>query len=161
MMVVTVVDLVSSQNNALNVNALVKLMVLNCLVHQLVMAIAKMETTMVPATMMVVTVVHLISTQNNALNAFAIIRRHVQLELLILWLEMDIAKMKPTMLNVTMMVVTVVDLVLLLNTAQNAYVLEEKMSMTFLMLLEMVIVMMQPTMLNATLMVVTVVQMLT
>ena len=56
-----------------------------------------------------------------------------------------------------MMVVTVVDLVLLLNTAQNAYVLEEKLAMMFLMLLEMVIVMMQPTMLIATMMEVTVV----
>ena len=85
-------------------------MELNCLVHQLVMAIAKMETTMVPATMMVVTVVHIASTQNNALNAFAISWRLVLL-VFILWLEMDIAKMKPTMLNVTMMVGTVVALV--------------------------------------------------
>ena len=49
------------------------------------------------------------------------------------FMEMDIAKMKPTMLNATMMVVTVVDLVLLLNTAQNANVLEEKLAMIFLM----------------------------
>ena len=82
-------------------------MALNCLVHQLVMAIAKMETTKVPA---------------------------------------------------TMMVVTVVDLVLILNTAQNANVLEEKLAMMFLMhLLEMAIVMMKPTMLSATMMVGTVV----
>ena len=99
-------------------------MAMNCLVHQLVMDIAKMETTMVPAAMMVVTVVHLISTQNNALNAFAIIRRHVQLELLILWLEMDIAKMKPTMLNVTTMVVTAVEILLIQMYAQNVHVWE-------------------------------------
>ena len=77
------------------------------LVHQLAMDTAKMETTMVPATMMVVTVVHIASTQNNALNAFAISWRLVLLAF-ILWLEMDIAKMKPTMVPVTMMGVTVV-----------------------------------------------------
>ena len=58
MMVVTAVDLVWSQKNAQNANVLVKLMAWNCLVHQSVMAIAKMETTMVPATMMVVIVVY-------------------------------------------------------------------------------------------------------
>ena len=83
--------------------------------------------------MMVVTVVYLKPTQNSALNAFAITRRLVQLELLILWLEMDIAKMKPTMLSATMMVVTVVELVLILNTAQNVNVLEEKLAILFLM----------------------------
>ena len=61
-------------------------------------------------TMMAVTVVYLIPTQTSALNAFAITRRCVQLELLILWLEMDVVKMKPTMLNATMMGVTVVAL---------------------------------------------------
>ena len=46
-------------------------MELNCLVHQLVMAIAKMETTMVPVTMMVVTVVELVlSTQNIVQNVY-------------------------------------------------------------------------------------------
>ena len=60
MMVVTVVDLVLSQNTAQNANALVELMAMGFLVHQLVMATAKMETTMVPATMMVVTVVDLV-----------------------------------------------------------------------------------------------------
>ena len=133
-------------------------MALNYQVHQLVMAIAKMETTMVPATMMVVTVVYLVSTQNNALTAFAITRRHVQLELLILWLEMDIAKMKPTMLNATMMVVIVVALVLILNIAQNANVLEDILAMLFLMhWLEMAFAMMRRTMLNAIMMEVTVV----
>ena len=72
--------------------------------------------------MIVATAVHLISTQNNALNAFAISWRLVLLAF-ILWLEMDFAKMKPTMLNATMMVVTVVELVSILNTAQNANVL--------------------------------------
>ena len=67
-------------------------------------------------------------------------------------LVMVIAKMETTMVPATMMVVTVVELVLLLNTARNANVLEEKLAMMFLMLLEMVIVMMQPTMLNATMM---------
>ena len=72
---------------------------------------------------------------------------------------MDIAKMKQTMLIVTMMVVTVVELVLILNTAQNANVLEEKLAMMFLMhWLEMDIAMMEPIMLNATMMVVTVVE---
>ena len=66
--------------------------------------------------------------------------------------------MKPTTLTADMMVVTVVDLVLILNIAENANVLEEKLAMIFLMhWLEMLIVMMLPTMLNATLMVVTVV----
>ena len=63
------------------------------------------------ATMMVVTVALPISTQTTALNAFAITRRLVQLEFIILMLEMDIAKMRPTMLSATMMVVTVVELV--------------------------------------------------
>ena len=133
MMVVTVVDLVSTLNTAQNVNVLEEKLAILFLMHWLEMDIAKMKPTMLIAAMMVVTVVHLISTQNNALNAFAITRRHVQLELLILWLEMDCAKMKPTMLIATMMVVTVVALVLLLNTAQNAYVLEEKLEMLFLM----------------------------
>ena len=93
------------------------------LVHQLVMDIAKMETTMVPATMMVVTVVYLISTQNNALNAFAITMRHVQLELLILWLEMDIAKMKPTMLIAIMMGLIVVEQMSLRNIVWNVVVI--------------------------------------
>ena len=57
-----------------------------------------------------------------------------------------------------MMVVTVVELVLILNIAQNANVLEEKLVMMFLMhWLEMDIAMMEPIMLNATMMVVTVV----
>ena len=64
MMVVTAVDLVWSQKNAQNANVLVKLMVWNCLVHQSVMAIAKMETTTLPATMIVMTVVEHMSIQN-------------------------------------------------------------------------------------------------
>ena len=61
--------------------------------------------------------------------------------------------MKPTMLNATMMVVTVVDLVLLLNIVQNANVLEEKLEMLFLMhWLEMDFAKMKPTMLNAIMM---------
>ena len=71
---------------------------------------------------------------------------------------MDFAKMKPTMLIATMMVVTVVELVLILNIAQNANVLEEKLEMLFLMhWLEMEIAKMKPTMLIATMMEVTVV----
>ena len=66
--------------------------------------------------------------------------------------------MKPTTLIVTLMVVTVVDLVSIQNTAQNANVLEEKLAMMFLMhWLEMDIAKMKPTMLIATMMVVTVV----
>ena len=75
------------------------------------MDIVKMKPTVLNATMMVVTVALPISIQTSALNAFAITRRLVQLELIILWLEMDIAKMKPTMLNATMMGVTVVEIV--------------------------------------------------
>ena len=41
-------------------------MAVGFLVHQLVMDIAKMETTMVPATMMVVTVVEIVLILNNA-----------------------------------------------------------------------------------------------
>ena len=75
----------------------------------LAMDIVMMKLILPTATMMVVIVVYLLSTQTSALNAFAITRRLVQLELLILWLEMDIAKMKLTMLPVTMMGVTVVE----------------------------------------------------
>ena len=120
------------------------------------MGTAMMTLIMQTAIMMEVTVVYIISNQTNALNAFAITRRHVQLELLILWLEMDIAMMKPTMLNAAMMVVTVVELVLILNIAQNANVSGEKLSMIFLMhWLEMAIATMKLTMLNATMMIVT------
>ena len=51
--------------------------------------------------------------------------------LIILLLEMDIAKMKPTMLIAAMMVVIVVDLVLLLNTAQIANALVELMALNY------------------------------
>ena len=126
------------------------------------MGIAKMKQTMLIATLMVVTVVHLTSTQNNALNAFAITRRHVQLELLILWLEMDIAKMKPTMLNATMMVVTVVHLISTQNNALNAFAISWRLVLlAFILWLEMDIAKMKPTMLNAAMMVVTAVSMLT
>ena len=93
-------------------------MALNYLVHQLVMAIAKMETTMLLATMMVVTVVHLISTQNTAQNAFAISWRLVLLAF-ILWLQMDIAKMKPTMVPAIMMGLIVVEQMSLRNIVWN------------------------------------------
>ena len=79
----------------------------------LAMEIVMMKLILLTATMMEVIVVYFIPTQTSALNAFAITRRLVQLELLILWLETEIAKMKPTMVPVTMMVVTVVELVLL------------------------------------------------
>ena len=82
-----------------------------------------MRPTILTATMMEVTVAYLILSQNNALNAFAITRRLVQLELFILWLEMDIAKMKPTMLNATMMEVTVVYSVQAQIIVHNAYVI--------------------------------------
>ena len=132
MMVVIVVYLISNQTNALNAIAISGRLVLLVFILWLEMDIAKMKPTMLNATMMVVTVVHLISTQNNALNAFAIIRRHVQLELFILWLEMDIVKMKPTMLNVIMMVGIVVVLAKSQNAAQNANALEVKQAMIFL-----------------------------
>ena len=47
-------------------------MAMGFLVHQLVMAIAKMETTMVPATMMVVTVVYSVQAQIIVHNAYVI-----------------------------------------------------------------------------------------
>ena len=92
----------------LNNNGFFKLQIAPIL-KRLKMVSVMMKPTTMSVTMMVGTVVYLMLTQNNVLNAFAIIKRCVQLELLILWLEMDIAKMKPTMLNATMMVVTVVD----------------------------------------------------
>ena len=62
--------------------------------------------------------------------------------------------MKPTTLNVTMMVETVVDLVSIETTAQNANVLEESLAMTFQMQrLEMDIVRMKPTVQTACMMV--------
>ena len=79
------------------------------LVHQLVMDIAKMETTMVPATMMAVTVVELVLILNIAQNA-NVLEEKLEMLFLMHWLEMDIAKMKPTMLIATMMVVTVVQM---------------------------------------------------
>ena len=93
------------------------------------MAIAKMETTMVPVTMMAVTVVYLIPIQTIALNVFAITRRFVQLELLIPWLEMDSVKMKSTMLTVTMMGETVVYLAIQAQiNVHNAYVTPMELS---------------------------------
>ena len=71
MMVVTVVDLVQSQNTARNANALVAKMAMGLLVPQLVMDIAKMKPTTLTATMMVVTVVDLVYSQNNAQSANA------------------------------------------------------------------------------------------
>ena len=94
----------------LNNNGFFKLQIAPIL-KRLKMVSVMMKPTTMSVTMMVGTVVYLMLTQTNVLNAFAIIKRCVQLELLILWLEMDTAMMKPTMLNATMMVVTVVVLV--------------------------------------------------
>ena len=59
--------------------------------------------------MMVVTVVDLVLILNIAQNV-NVLEEILATELLILWLEMDTAKMKPTMLSVTMMAKTAVDL---------------------------------------------------
>ena len=45
------------------------------------------------------------------------------MELLILWLEMDTAKMKPTMLSVTMMAKTAVDLLSIETNALSVFVI--------------------------------------
>ena len=108
--------------------------------------------------MMVVTVVYLIPTQTSALNAFAITRRLVQLELLILLLEMDIVKMKLTMVPATMMVVIVAYLIPTQTSALNVFVIIRRfVLLAFTLWLEMDIAKMKPTMLNVTMMVGTVV----
>ena len=67
-----------------------------------------MKQTMLIATLMVVTVVELVSTLNTAQNA-NVLEEKLVMVLIILWLEMDIAKMKPTMLNAIMMDLIVVE----------------------------------------------------
>ena len=109
----------------LNNNGFFKLQIAPIL-KRLKMVSVMMKPTTMSVTMMVGTVVYLMLTQNNVLNAFAIIKRCVQLELLILWLEMDIAKMKPTMLIANMMVVTVVYLISSQNNALNAYAITRR-----------------------------------
>ena len=80
-----------------------------------------MKPTMLSATMMVVTVVDLVLILNIAQNV-NVLEEVLAMELLILWLEMDTAKMKPTMLSVTMMAKTVVDLLSIETNALSVFV---------------------------------------
>ena len=71
--------------------------------------------------MMVVTVVDLVLILNIAQNV-NVLEEVLAMELLILWLEMDTAKMKPTMLSVTTMVKTAVDLLSIETNALSVFV---------------------------------------
>ena len=60
-----------------------------------------------PATLMAGIVVDLVSIQNTAQIVY-VLEKLLEIRSLIHWLEMDIAKMKPTMKTATLMEVTVV-----------------------------------------------------
>ena len=85
---------------------------------------------MLNATMMAVIVVELVSTQNNALNA-NVLEEKLAMIFLIQCLEMDIAKMKPTMLSAAMMVVTAVGMLTCLQMA--IVMMELTLTLAFMM----------------------------
>ena len=83
------------------------------------------------------TVVYLMLLQNTAQNAHVIYKRLVQLVFSLLQLEMDIAMMRQTIMNATLMGATAVDHVSFLISVQIVLVMEALLAMMWSMLVLM------------------------